>query len=102
MIRLFNLVLVPSFKPHSKFPTYDGSLNSKELIDSINTLDTYFDYEEVDEAKKVKFYMTKIRGHTSICWARVQAERRSKGNEKNKNYSKMVTKLKGKFLPKDY
>ena len=55
--------------------TYDGSLNAEELIDWINTLDKYFDYEEVNEAKKVKFAMMKLRGHTSIWWDGVQADR---------------------------
>jgi hypothetical protein len=47
--------------------TYDGNLNAKELIDWINTLDKYFDYEEVEEVKNVKFAVTKLRGHASIC-----------------------------------
>lgn len=29
-------------------------------------LDKYFDYEEVDEAKKVKFVVAKMRGHASF------------------------------------
>ena len=54
-ITLFKLVMVASSSPWSEVPTYHGSLNAKELIDQINILDKYFDNEEVDEAKKVKF-----------------------------------------------
>lgn len=54
---------------------YDRNLNAKEFIDWINTLYKYFDYEEVDEAKKVKFTVTKLRGHASIWWDGVQADR---------------------------
>ena len=43
-----------------------------------------------------------MRGHASIWWDGVQVARRSKGKEKTKSWSRMVTKLKGKFLPKDY
>lgn len=53
---------------------YDGNLNAKEMINWINTLDKYFNYEEVDEAKKVKFVVTKMRGHTSIWWDGIQAD----------------------------
>lgn len=55
-----------SSRPQSEVPTYDGSLNVEELIDWINTLDKYFDYEGVYEAKKVKFVVTKLRGHALI------------------------------------
>lgn len=47
---------------------YVGNLDVEELIDWINTLDKYFDYEEVDEAKRVKMLVTKLRGHASTWW----------------------------------
>ena len=50
----------------SEVPTYDGNLNEEELIDRINTLDKYFTYEEFNEANKVKFSVTNLRGHASI------------------------------------
>ena len=65
-VRLFMLVLEMSSRPRSEVPMYDGILNVEELIDSINTIDKYFDYEEFHEAKNVKFGVTKLRGHTSI------------------------------------
>ena len=81
LVRLFKLVIVVSSRPRLEVPTYDGSLNVEELIDWINTLDKYFDCEEVDEAKKVKFAVTKLRGHTSIWWDGVQANE-VKGSKK--------------------
>ena len=53
---------------------YDGNLNAEELIDWINTLDKYFNYEEVDDSKKVKFSMMKLREHASIWWDGVQVD----------------------------
>ena len=47
--------------------------------------DHYFSYEELNEAKKVKFVVTKLRGHASIWWDGVQAEKRSKGKQKIKS-----------------
>lgn len=36
-------------KPKVEIPVYEGSLNAKELMDWISSLDKYFGYEEVDE-----------------------------------------------------
>ena len=58
---------------------YDGSLNAEELIDLINMLDKYFDYKEIDDTKRVKFAMIKLRGHASIWWVGVYFNKRSKG-----------------------
>lgn len=54
---------------------YDWNLYAEELIDWINILYKYFDYEEVDEEKKVKFAVRKRRGYASIWWDGVQANR---------------------------
>ena len=52
-----------------EIPTYEGSLNAKELMDWIKSLDKYFDYEEeVDDKKKVKFAVTRLKGHVAIWW----------------------------------
>ena len=79
LVRLFKLALGTSSITLLEVLTYDGNLNLEELIDRINTLDKYFNYEEVDEAKKVKFSMMKLRGHASIWWDGVHANKRKKG-----------------------
>lgn len=76
---VFKSFIVASFKPWSEVSMYDGSLNGEEQIEWINTLDKYFDHEEVDKEKKVKFSMANLRGHASIWWDGVQADRRNKG-----------------------
>lgn len=40
-------------------------LNSKELIDWINEKE-YFEYEEIEDLKKVIFSKTKLKGHVAI------------------------------------
>ena len=66
LVRLFKMVVAAHSRSRSKVLTYDGSLNEEELISWINALDKYFDYEEVDEAKQLKFAITNLRGHASI------------------------------------
>jgi hypothetical protein len=65
-------------------------------------MDKYFDYEEVDDEKKVKHDVTRLKGHATLWWDELQADKRSKGKHKNKRWDRMVAKLKAKFIPKDY
>ena len=53
-------------KPKIEIPMYEGSLNAEELMDWIRSIDQYFDYEEVEENKRVKFAVTRLKGHVAI------------------------------------
>jgi hypothetical protein len=83
-------------------PMYEGNLDVEELLDWIRSMDKYFDYEDVDEEKKVRHVVTRLKGHATLWWDELQADRRSKGKQKIKNWDRMVAKLKAKFIPKDY
>jgi hypothetical protein len=83
-------------------PVYEGNLDAKELLDWIRALDTYFDYEDVEEDRKVKHAITRLKGHVALWWDELQAYRRCKGKQKIKSRDKMITKMKEKFIPKDY
>ena len=89
-----------SMRPNPEVPTYQGGLDAKELLDWINEMDKLFDYDEIDDEKKVKFAVTRLNGHASLWWNGVQTEKRNKGKFPIKNQHKMVAKLRGKFLPK--
>ena len=52
-----------SSKPRMEVLIYEGNLNVESLIDSISPMDTYFDYGNVDQDKRVKFVVTTLRGH---------------------------------------
>ena len=82
--------------------TYDGSLIVENLIDWISELDNYFEYDEVEEDKRVRLDVTRLKGHASLWWDSVQAERRRKNKQLIKSWDRMVTKMRAKFLPKDY
>ena len=61
-----------------------------------------FDYEDMGEDKRVKFSVTKLKGHAALWWDGVQEERRRDGKQPIKSWTRMVAKLRGKFLPSDY
>jgi hypothetical protein len=60
-------------------PVYEGNLDAEELLDWIRALDTYFDYEDVEEDKKVKHSVTRLKGHATLWWDELQADRHCKG-----------------------
>jgi hypothetical protein len=95
-------VLRDSSKPKIEVPTYEVNLNGVELVDWVSAMDKYFKYEEVDEDKRVKFVVTRLRGHSTLWWDGVQDERKNNRKENITNWNRFFTKIKGKFLPKYY
>jgi hypothetical protein len=66
-------------------PIYEGNLDAEELLDWIRALETYFDYEDVEEDKKVKHVVTRLKGHAALWWDELQADIRCKGKQKIKS-----------------
>jgi len=52
--------------------------------------------------KNVKHAVTILKGHATLWWDELQANRWRKGKTKNKSLDKMVANLKDKFIPKHY
>jgi hypothetical protein len=91
-----------SSKTKMDIPAYEGSLDAKELLDWIRALDTHFDYEDIKEDKKVRHVVTRLKGHITLWWDELQADRRCKGKQKIKSWDRMIAKMKAKFIPRDY
>jgi hypothetical protein len=66
-------------------PFYEGNLDAEELLDYIRALEKYFDYEDVEEDKKVKHAVTRLKGHAPLWWDELQADRRCKGKQNIKS-----------------
>jgi hypothetical protein len=100
--RLIRAVARMSAREKMDIPVYEGNLDVEEIIDWIRALDAYFDYEYVEEEKKVKHVVTRLKGHATLWWDELQADRRCKGKQKIKIWDRMITKMKAKFIPRDY
>jgi hypothetical protein len=100
--RLIKAIARMSSKTKMDIPVYEGNLDAEELLDWIRALDTYFDYEDIEEDKKVRHAVTKLKGHAALWWDELQADRRSKGKQKIKSWDRMIAKMKAKFIPRDY
>jgi hypothetical protein len=83
-------------------PMYEGNLDVEELLDCIRALDKHFDYEDVEEDKKVRHVITRLKGCATLWWDELQANRRCKSKQKIKSWDRMVAKMKAKFIPRDY
>ena len=66
-------------KARMDIPVYEGNLDAEELLDWIRALDTYFNYEDVEEDKKFKHVVTRLKGHAALWWDELQANRHCKG-----------------------
>jgi hypothetical protein len=66
--RLMKAIARMSSKTKMDIPTYEGNMDAEELLDWIRALDTYFDYEDIEEDKKVKHAVTKLKGHAALWW----------------------------------
>jgi hypothetical protein len=43
-----------------------------------------------------------LKGHTTLWWDELQADRRCKGKQKIKSWDIMIAKMKAKCIPRDY
>jgi hypothetical protein len=64
--RLIKAIARMSSKTKMDIPTYEGSLDAEELLDWIRALESYFDYEDIEEDKKVRHAVTKFKGHVAL------------------------------------
>jgi FKBP-type peptidyl-prolyl cis-trans isomerase (trigger factor) len=76
--RLIKAIARMVAKAKMDIPVYEGNLDAEELLDWIRALDTYFDYEDIEEDKKVKHAVTCLKGHATLWWDELQADRRCK------------------------
>jgi hypothetical protein len=65
---LLRVVVKLGARAKINIPMYEGNLDVEELLDWIRAMDKYFDYEDVDEEKKVKHAITRLKGHATLWW----------------------------------
>ena len=66
--KLFKAITKIGKRPKFKVPTFSRKLNPEELIDWINELEEYFEYEDIEDLDRVKFVKAKLKGHAKIWW----------------------------------
>ena len=92
--RLFKALTKIGKRSRFEVPTFSGKLNPEELIDWINELEEYFEYEEIEDPDRVKFVKVKFKGQAKVWWQEVQLDRNNRGKDKITKWERMVAKLK--------
>jgi hypothetical protein len=82
--RLIKVVSKIGARARIEVPMYEGNLEVEELLDWVRAMDKYFDYEDIEEDKMVKHAVTRLKGHATLWWDELQAERRRNGKKKLK------------------
>ena len=62
-------------RPRIEVPMYSGNLNFEEIMDWINALSKYFDFEEIEDKKKVRYAVTRLKRRAAIWWDELQIHR---------------------------
>jgi hypothetical protein len=100
--RLLKAIARMGAKVKMDIQVYEGNLDVEELLDWIRDLDTYFDYEDIEEDKKFRHAIMRLKGHASLWWDELQVDRHCQGKQKIKSWDRMIAKMKAKFIPRDY
>ena len=53
-----------------------------------------------NDEKKVNFFITRLKGHTTLWWDSVEEERKSQGNKKINRWYIIISYLRGKLYLK--
>lgn len=54
--------------------SFKKSLKPKDLLDWVGALEKYFNWEEMEDTKRVKFVRTKLKGHETLWWEHFHTE----------------------------
>ena len=101
-VKVLKMLMKASNRPRVEVPMYEDNLNVEEFMDWINALNKYFDFEEVEDKKNVRYAATILKGHAAIWWDELQIHKERRGKPKIKSRDKMLYKIKSQFMPKDY
>ena len=64
--RIFRAITKFGKRPTIEVGVFLGNLKPNELIDWINELEEYFEYEDIMDPDRVKFAKPKLKGHAKI------------------------------------
>ena len=67
-VKILKMLMKTIGRPRIELPMYSGNLNDEELMDWINAPSKYFDFEEIEDKKKVRYAATILKGHATIWW----------------------------------
>ena len=79
-----------------------GKLHAEDYLDWEASLENYFEWKPMTEARKVLFVKLKLKGTALQWWKRVEEQRVRQGKQKISTWEHMKAKMRKQFLPADY
>jgi hypothetical protein len=58
-------------------------------------MDTFFEFEQIKDTKRVKLEWKKLKGNASLWWDNIQLDGKRRGRNKIRVWSRMITKVIG-------
>lgn len=83
-------------------PLFNGKMEFDLVMEWIEGMENYFQYEGISEAQRVKVAKSRLRGVSLTWWNFVQDERVKEGKKPITKWKGMVAKMREAYLPDDY
>ena len=99
---IFRAISKMGKRPKIDVSVFLGNLILDELINWINEIEEYFEYEDIGDLDSVNFVKAKMKGHAKIWWQEIQLERNRRRKDKITRWDHMADKLNKQFIPVDY
>ncbi|XP_028556143.1 uncharacterized protein LOC114581024 [Dendrobium catenatum] len=90
------------FRVKLDIPFFDGRLHIEDYLDWERSVETFFEYMDIEPEKQVKYVACRLKGGASAWWQQVTQSRRREGRGAVRNWLRMKQLLRGHFLPTDY
>ncbi|MQL92831.1 hypothetical protein Taro_025464 [Colocasia esculenta] len=83
-------------------PTFDGSLDPKVYLDWEASMNRYFDWMGMSDARRARFAMMKLTGQAQTYWMNVETLLEQRGQDPIESWEEMKIKLREKYLPASF
>ncbi|XP_020698415.2 uncharacterized protein LOC110111061 [Dendrobium catenatum] len=90
------------FKVKLDIPYFDGKLHIEDYLDWERSVETFFEYMEIEPEKQVKYVACRLKGGASAWWLQLLQTRRRERRGAVRSWVRIKQLLRGHFLPTDY
>lgn len=81
---------------------FAGKMEPNIVMEWIDSLDNFFESEDIPKHQRVKMAQSKMKGATLTWWNFIQDERVKEGKRKVATWKKMMALVKEAYVPVDY
>ncbi|PKU77096.1 hypothetical protein MA16_Dca001702 [Dendrobium catenatum] len=90
------------FRVKMDIPFFDGKLHIEDYLDWERSVETFFEYMEIEPIKQVRYVACRLKAGASAWWQQILQSRRREGRGAVRSWRRMKQLLRGHYLPTDY